>query len=95
MYDQAINQNAKTEIPIFQELLEIFEKQNAWQTEGLRSLDDRLHQLLNRRTPDKTATDVAKHEIGDFSQALKKNLSIMEENCKRIESLNAHLRMIC
>lgn len=94
MYDQAqAVANAPQTEPVLKSILERFDKQNAWQSEELSMIENKLHDILNKRSPEK---EQGKPEpsINDLSQAFSKGLSVMESNCRRLEIINKHLKEI-
>lgn len=97
MYSENVAKAAVPEsqaAPVLQSILDRFEKQNAWQSECLSMIEDRLHQILNRRSPEKSQSNELKADVNDFTQAAHKNLSVMETNCNRMERIIGHLREI-
>lgn len=87
------NGNIKEENPAFKTFYEKLEKQNIWQHDVLRQIEDKLHQIVNRRSPEKEAQK-PNPEISDLSQAFSRQLSLMEDNCHRMEDVRRHLDVI-
>lgn len=91
--------NLKSEVmsdpsPITVHLVDELKRLNSWQANTINQIQDKLHNLINLRTPqteqDKKPTPV----IGDFKAAMEEEYSKISSNCYKLDDLLTHLNKI-
>lgn len=96
MYSEeiAVKETKQSSQPILQTVFERFEKNNAWQSESISRIEDKLNQFLDRRSPEKKEEIRDKPGHEDASSLIFKNISTMENNSHRLEGILKHLSEI-
>lgn len=91
--------NLKSEVgadpsPITIHLVDELKRLNSWQANTINQIQDKLHNLINLRTPQTEQDKKSTPLIGDFKAAMEEEYSKMNSNCSKLEDLLAHLNKI-
>lgn len=79
-------------IPLLEELHSRLQKANEYQGDLLGQIEDKLHNLLNKRTPQECAKECAQPPTGDFYGAMNLQMTYLDKANVRLSQILYHLR---
>jgi hypothetical protein len=95
MYNESIDlPEVSKKNSLLVELIDRFDKNNAWQYEAINKIQEKLHLVLNRRVPEKPSENKPEITSHDFYQDFEKKLRTMQSNCERLETILKHFNEI-
>jgi polyhydroxyalkanoate synthesis regulator phasin len=82
--------------PILKNIIDRFEKENAAQTELVNLIQERLHDVVNKREPSDPAGNKQAERPMDnsFSDAMNTQLFKMQSTTNRLEAILRHIQQI-